>query len=242
MTLMPERILARIAMRPRSDALYLIWFCWGLALLLYVAGSAYYKLPIVPLLLMVLLLMVEKTKMFGRKRNESEVVGAGSTTTVIAKGARFKGELQVEGNLDVYGQFVGTLLLNGGTVRIMEGGRIEGDVSAAHVIINGTLDGTCASSEVEILENGKMKGLFKGGASPSAREASLSASPSLRRSRRARARATSSNCSLKVKTRLPIPPRWWPNRPDQKKGEYAPLCWEGFNCAARAAYWSGCCP
>ncbi|HAU4898276.1 polymer-forming cytoskeletal protein [Aeromonas hydrophila] len=163
MTLMPERILARIAMRPRSDALYLIWFCWGLALLLYVAGSAYYKLPIVPLLLMVLLLMVEKTKMFGRKRNESEVVGAGSTTTVIAKGARFKGELQVEGNLDVYGQFVGMLQLNGGTVRIMEGGRIEGDVSAAHVIINGTLDGTCASSEVEILENGKMKGLFKGG-------------------------------------------------------------------------------
>ncbi|EPU3916046.1 bactofilin family protein [Aeromonas hydrophila] len=163
MTLMPERILARIAMRPRSDALYLIWFCWSLALLLYVAGSAYYKLPIVPLLLMVLLLMVEKTKMFGRKRNESEVVGAGSTTTVIAKGARFKGELQVEGNLDVYGQFVGTLQLNGGTVRIMEGGRIEGDVSAAHVIINGTLDGTCASSEVEILENGKMKGLFKGG-------------------------------------------------------------------------------
>ncbi|MCR3903074.1 polymer-forming cytoskeletal protein [Aeromonas hydrophila] len=162
MTLMPEKILARIAMRPRSDALYLIWFCWGLALLLYVAGSAYYKLPIVPLLLMVLLLMVEKTKMFGRKRNESEVVGVGSTTTVIAKGARFKGELQVEGNLDVYGQFVGTLLLNGGTVRIMEGGRIEGDVSAAHVIINGTLDGTCASSEVEILENGKMKGLFKG--------------------------------------------------------------------------------
>ncbi|HAT6345460.1 TPA: polymer-forming cytoskeletal protein [Aeromonas hydrophila] len=163
MTLMPERILARIAMRPRSDALYLIWFCWGLALLLYVAGSAYYKLPIVPLLLMVLLLMVEKTKMFGRKRNESEMVGVGSTTTVIAKGARFKGELQVEGNLDVYGQFVGTLQLNGGTVRIMEGGRIEGDVSAAHVSINGTLDGTCASSEVEILENGKMKGLFKGG-------------------------------------------------------------------------------
>lgn len=163
MTLMPERILVRIAMRPRSDALYLIWFCWGLALLLYVAGSAYYKLPIVPLLLMVLLLMVEKTKMFGRKRNESEMVGAGSTTTVIAKGARFKGELQVEGNLDVYGQFVGTLQLNGGTVRIMEGGRIEGDVSAAHVIINGTLDGTSASSEVEILENGKMKGLFKGG-------------------------------------------------------------------------------
>nr|WP_242762991.1 polymer-forming cytoskeletal protein [Aeromonas dhakensis] len=101
--------------------------------------------------------------MFGRKRNESEMVGAGSTTTVIAKGARFKGELQVEGNLDVYGQFVGTLQLNGGTVRIMEGGRIEGDVGAAHVIINGTLDGTCASSEVEILENGKMKGLFKGG-------------------------------------------------------------------------------
>jgi len=112
-------------MRPRSDALYLIWFCWGLALLLYVAGSAYYKLPIVPLLLMVLLLMVEKTKMFGRKRNESEVVGVGSTTTVIAKGARFKGELQVEGNLDVYGQFVGTLLENGKMKGLFKGGSLS---------------------------------------------------------------------------------------------------------------------
>jgi cytoskeletal protein CcmA (bactofilin family) len=163
MTVVPERILCRIAMRKRGDALYFIWSCWGLALLLYVLGSAYYKLPVVPLLVMALMLMVEKVRMFGRKRNESVSVVSDVAMTVIAQGARFKGELQVEGNLDVHGQFIGTLLVSGGTVRIMEGGRVEGEVTAAHVTINGTLDGTCASKEVEILENGKMKGIFKGG-------------------------------------------------------------------------------
>lgn len=159
--MLPEQILARITIGSRSDALYLIWFCWGLALLLYIAGSAYYKVPIVPLLLIVLMLMLmlEKIKMFGRTRDESEIAEARSRTTVIAQGACFK----VEGNLDVYGQFVGTLQLNGGALRVLKGGWIEGDVSAAHVIINGTLNGTCTSSEVEILEDGKMKGLFKGG-------------------------------------------------------------------------------
>ncbi|AYO64100.1 hypothetical protein WH06_07400 [Aeromonas salmonicida subsp. salmonicida] len=163
MTVVPERILRRIAMRKRSDALYFIWFCWGLALLLYVLGSAYYKLPIVPLLVMALMLMVEKVRMFGRKRNESVSVVSDVAMTVIAQGARFAGELQVEGNLDVHGQFIGTLLVSGGTVRIMEGGKVEGEVTAAHVTINGTLEGTCTSTEVEILENGKMKGIFKGG-------------------------------------------------------------------------------
>ncbi|MDF2414284.1 MULTISPECIES: bactofilin family protein [Aeromonas] len=163
MTVVPERVLCRIAMRKRGDALYVIWFCWGLALLLYVLGSAYYKLPVVPLLVMALMLMVEKVRMFGRKRNESVSAVSGVAMTVIAQGARFTGELQVEGNLDVHGQFIGTLLVSGGTVRIMEGGRVEGEVTAAHVTINGTLDGTCASTEVEILESGKMKGTFKGG-------------------------------------------------------------------------------
>ncbi|BCS48631.1 hypothetical protein JUNP479_1313 [Aeromonas jandaei] len=83
--------------------------------------------------------------------------------TVIAAGARFKGELQLEGDLEVRGVLVGTIVLSDGILRIMAGGRVEGEVKAPRVIINGLLDGTCSAAEVEILESGRMQGTFKGG-------------------------------------------------------------------------------
>lgn len=96
-----------------------------------------------------------------KKRDGAASVSAGAT--VIAAGARVKGELQVEGDLEVRGHVNGTIQLTGGVLRIMQGGTVEGDVSAPHVIINGLLEGTCTSAEVEILESGKMQGIFKGG-------------------------------------------------------------------------------
>ena len=101
--------------------------------------------------------------MFGRNKGGAATGSAGAT--VIAAGARFKGELQVEGDLEVRGQVNGTIQLIGGVLRIMQGGSVEGEVSAPHVIINGLLEGTCTSAEVEILESGKMQGIFKGGQS-----------------------------------------------------------------------------
>ncbi|MNF55264.1 Polymer-forming cytoskeletal [compost metagenome] len=99
--------------------------------------------------------------MFGRKSNS--VAAAPSKVTVIAAGACFRGDLQVEGDLEVRGQLVGTIQLVDGVLRIMQGGSVEGEVNAPHVTINGLLDGTCSAVEVEILENGKMQGIFKGG-------------------------------------------------------------------------------
>ena len=147
----------------------------------------------------------------------------------------------MEGNLDVYGQFVGTLLLNGGTVRIMEGGRIEGDVSAAHVIINGTLDGTCASSEVETLENGKMKGLFKGGSLSIRKGGQFVGQSQSQEEQKGESKGNVKQLQPEGKTRLSMLPRLWPNRPDQR-GRVRPSLLARINCAVRAAYWSGCCP
>lgn len=153
--------LARLKGRERSDFLYIVWLCWGAALLLYVLGSPCFLWPVAPMPLVLLVWLMERVGMFGKKRDGAASVSAGAT--VIAAGARFKGELQVEGDLEVRGHVNGTIQLTGGVLRIMQGGTVEGDVSAPHVIINGLLEGTCTSAEVEILESGRMQGIFKGG-------------------------------------------------------------------------------
>ena len=99
--------------------------------------------------------------MFGRKSNS--VAATPSKVTVIAAGACFRGDLQVEGDLEVHGQLIGSIQLIDGVLRIMQGRSVEGEVNAPDVTINGLLDGTCSTAEVEILENGKMQGIFKGG-------------------------------------------------------------------------------
>lgn len=158
---MAGRLLARLQQRERSDLLYIVWLCWGAALLLYVLGSPCFLWPVAPMPLVLLVWLVERGRMFGRNKGGAATASAGAT--VIAAGARFKGELQVEGDLEVRGQVNGTIQLIGGVLRIMQGGSVEGDVSAPHVIINGLLEGSCTSAEVEILESGKRQGIFKGG-------------------------------------------------------------------------------
>jgi len=155
------KLRARLQQRERSDVLYIVWLCWGAALLLYVLGSPCFLWPVAPMPLVLLVWLVERVRMFGR--NKGGAVAASVGATVIAAGARFKGELQVEGDLEVRGHVNGTIQLSGGVLRIMQGGRVEGEVSAPHVIINGALEGTCTSAEVEILESGNMQGIFKGG-------------------------------------------------------------------------------
>lgn len=155
------RLLARLQQRKPCDVLYIVWLCWGAALLLYVQGSPSFLWPVAPILLVFLVWLVEKVRMFGRKNGGTATASA--EATVIAAGTRFKGELQVEGNLEVHGHVNGTIQLTGGVLRIMQGGQVEGDVSAPRVFINGLLEGSCSSAEMEILESGNMQGIFKGG-------------------------------------------------------------------------------
>lgn len=147
--------------RAPCDLLYIVWLCWGAALLFYVLGSDAYLWPVAPIPLVLLFWLMERVRMFGRKSNS--VAATPSKVTIIAAGACFRGDLQVEGDLEVRGQLIGTIQLVDGVLRIMQGGSVEGEVSAPHVTINGLLDGACSAAEVAILENGKMQGVFKGG-------------------------------------------------------------------------------
>lgn len=50
----PRRWRACLQGRERSDLLYIVWFCWGAALLLYVLGSDNYLWPVAPMPLVLL--------------------------------------------------------------------------------------------------------------------------------------------------------------------------------------------
>lgn len=88
--------------RERSDLFYLVWLCWGAALLLYVLGSDAYLWPVVPMPLVLLFWLGERFGMFGRKAKSGG--SEPGKATVIAAGARFKG-----GSLSISkgGNFIG---------------------------------------------------------------------------------------------------------------------------------------
>lgn len=60
--------------------------------------------------------------------------------TVIGRDAKFKGELSFDSSLKVLGLLEG-LIRAGGEVTIAEGGLIKGDVEAATIIVEGTVEG-----------------------------------------------------------------------------------------------------
>ncbi|MGL5949515.1 MAG: bactofilin family protein [Aeromonas sp.] len=96
--------------------------------------------------------------MFGRKNAPTP-----SNATVIAQGTQFKGELHVRGDLHIYGELSGNISLVDGVLYVQQGGRVEGEIDAPTVIINGFVEGSCSAKEVEVLENGVLQGTFKGG-------------------------------------------------------------------------------
>lgn len=75
---------------------------------------------------------------------------SGHSTTLISKGSEIVGDIRFSGDLEIQGVVKGNIYVNsekGATVRIVEGGRIEGEVHAPKVIINGQVQGDVHCSE-----------------------------------------------------------------------------------------------
>ncbi|HGY4723272.1 TPA: polymer-forming cytoskeletal protein, partial [Citrobacter amalonaticus] len=58
----------------------------------------------------------------------------------------------------VCGHITGSVILHEGVLRVMKGGRIDGDVTAPAVTLDGSIAGTCDADMVDILENGHLDG------------------------------------------------------------------------------------
>lgn len=75
---------------------------------------------------------------------------SGNTTTLISKDSEIVGDIKFTGDLEIQGVVRGNIIAkndSGATVRIVEGGQIEGEIHAPKVIINGKVNGDIHSGE-----------------------------------------------------------------------------------------------
>ena len=84
-----------------------------------------------------------------------------SSTTLIARDTEIFGDIKFSGNLEIEGHIVGNIIANPGaeaSVRVLENGWVEGDVSVPKVIINGDIKGTVHSTMLELAGKAKVEG------------------------------------------------------------------------------------
>lgn len=73
-----------------------------------------------------------------------------NSTTLISRDSEIVGDIKFSGDLEIQGVVRGNIIAkndSGATVRIVEGGRVEGEIHAPKAIINGEISGDIHSSE-----------------------------------------------------------------------------------------------
>ena len=84
-----------------------------------------------------------------------------SSTTLIASDTEIIGDIKFSGALEIEGSVIGALLANSGSeasVRVLEKGLVQGDISAPKVAINGDVKGAVHSSILELAGNARVEG------------------------------------------------------------------------------------
>lgn len=81
--------------------------------------------------------------------------------TVVAHGGHFRGEMVVTGDVHIYGYVEGLIRVTEGIVRIMKTGRVEGEIFAPFMTLDGEVLGLCESPRLDILEHGHMQGIIR---------------------------------------------------------------------------------
>ncbi|MFC1559768.1 polymer-forming cytoskeletal protein [Candidatus Margulisiibacteriota bacterium] len=91
----------------------------------------------------------------GPKKKVTDYVGVNS---IIGEDTFIKGEINTKGSVRIGGHFEGTLSAQG-DVLVGEGSKVEGNVSAARVIVSGDLNGNViANGGLEVTRTGKVFG------------------------------------------------------------------------------------
>ena len=98
--------------------------------------------------------------LFGNEKKDEEQVSVrtGDVHTLLGKGSEFEGKLSFEGQVRIDGKFSGQISTKD-TLVIGEGARVNAEIVAGNVIINGTVEGTIkATVLVELHPPAKVKG------------------------------------------------------------------------------------
>lgn len=74
-----------------------------------------------------------------------------NSTTLIAGGTEVEGDIRFRGNVHVEGTIKGNITSNDGMLQLIEGSRVEGNIRAAHVSVNGHVTGDVYATDKLIL-------------------------------------------------------------------------------------------
>ena len=97
--------------------------------------------------------------MLGSRKSGASIPG---TTTLVSRDTVIAGDIHFSGNLDVEGLVQGNIIADPGKealVRVVDKGRVEGEIRVPCVIISGTVEGDVHSSKrLELAARGRVKG------------------------------------------------------------------------------------
>jgi cytoskeletal protein CcmA (bactofilin family) len=99
--------------------------------------------------------------MLGNK--EKPNFGSASSTTLISRDAEVIGDIKFSGALDIEGVVKGSIIAKTGgkeaVVRIVDKGRVEGEIRAPSVIVNGTVIGDVhCTKHLELASKARVEG------------------------------------------------------------------------------------
>lgn len=97
--------------------------------------------------------------MWSKNKGRADVQRFTGQTSLIASGAELVGDMNLKGAVQIDGTVRGALQAHEGLVRVSAGGRVDGEIRAPHVIIDGQVDGDIHAIErLELGAQARVKG------------------------------------------------------------------------------------
>jgi len=94
----------------------------------------------------------------GRREDESVATRPGEVHTLLGKGSEFEGKLTFEGQVRIDGKFNGQIFTKDVLV-VGDGARVQAEINAGTVIINGTVEGNVRATQlIELHAPARVKG------------------------------------------------------------------------------------
>ena len=72
---------------------------------------------------------------------------AQNTTTLIAGGTEIEGNIRFRGNVHIEGSVKGNISSNDGKLQLIDGSNVEGNITAADILVNGKVNGDVYATE-----------------------------------------------------------------------------------------------
>ena len=93
-----------------------------------------------------------------KREEDNVVVRGGDVHTLLGKGSEFDGKLTFEGQVRIDGKFSGQIFTKD-TLVIGEGAKVNAEINAGTVIVNGAVEGNIRAAQlIELHTPGRVKG------------------------------------------------------------------------------------